>query len=87
MEEGRKSQYNGGVGEVNALMEVMEQIKSITKEMLNSSRLRDFYRVEFSLGGIRYSIITSNPTRLPNMVFSAINGHFDSERGIENRVE
>lgn len=75
MEERRKSQYNGGSGE-NALMEAMRQLDVITSEPA-----KIFYIIKFSIGEIKYSIISQQQMRLPGMILSAISNT------IEDRVE
>ena len=88
MEERRKnSKYRWGKREVDALLEAMKQLVSISIEMENNPTLREIYKIEFSIGDIKYSILTKYPTRLPEMIFSAIESHLDSKRGIEGMVD
>ena len=76
MKERRKpNRYKLVRQEVDALIEVMEQIGPIRKEPL-----KKFYVIKFSIGKIKYSIISQQQTRLPGMILSAIS------HTIEDRV-
>jgi len=66
MEDSRKSQYNGGSGE-DALIEAIRQLDVITREPV-----KIFYIIRFSIGEIKYSIISQQQMRLPGMILSAI---------------
>jgi len=83
MEERREyPRYNRDLDEVNAIREVARQLGAIIREPV-----KRFYRIEFSIGEIKYSIISQQKIRLPRMALFAIINHFDSKRGIEDRVE